>query len=141
LEDFVIKTIVRDRGFVPQRQHTDDAGADLYTPNSFSIGPQEIVEVDLMCGFEIPESHAGLIVPRSSMNKKQIHVYLGVIDSGYRGFVKVLLQNIGTEVKHFNLGDRIAQILIIPVLLQDFCKAPALSDTTRGSGGFGSTGR
>ena len=90
----------------------------------------------------IPEGHAGLIWPRSGMAVKQgVDVFAGVVDSGYRGEVMVCLYNSSSSPVEISKGDRIAQMLIQPVPLVRIAEVSNLDDTSRGDGGFGSSGK
>jgi dUTP pyrophosphatase len=91
----------------------------------------------------IPEGHAGLVLPRSGLAVRTGVTVLnspGLVDSGYRGELKVALINHGTEAFNIAVGDRIAQLVIMPVSSPDYELVDSLEDTERGSGGFGSTG-
>ena len=107
----------------------DDAGWDLY-----KLIPTGIA-------MALPRGYAGLIWDRSSMGVKGLHRHAGVIDSGYRGPVKVCLHNTTDESYNIELGDRVAQILIQEVPFFRIHEVEELDSTERGSGGFGSTGR
>ena len=91
---------------------------------------------------EIPEGHVGLILPRSGLGRKGIVLVntVGVIDSDYRGEVKVILANLGSEPFAVRRGDRIAQLVPAPVQRANFLEVAHLDETERGAGGFGSTG-
>lgn len=92
----------------------------------------------------IPEGHAGLVVPRSGLAARHgigIVNAPGLIDAGYRGEIKVLLVNHGDEPVSLEAGERIAQLVIVPVALADFVAVDELPESVRGDGGFGSTGR
>ena len=94
--------------------------------------------------FEIPEGYEVQVRPRSGLAAKNGVTVLntpGTIDSDYRGEIKVILINLGTEDFTINNGDRIAQMIIAPVIQASFIKVESLSETERGSGGFGSTGK
>ena len=91
----------------------------------------------------IPEGHAGLVAPRSGLAARHgISVVNGpgVIDSGYRGEVKVILINHGTAALHLSRGDRVAQLLVVPIAVPEMVEVDELPDSTRGTGGFGSSG-
>lgn len=120
-----------------------DAGYDLYASEAVTIfsGEQVIVQTGLT--LEIPEGMIGVIKDRSSMAMRRIYVHAGVIDSGYRGAVGVLLDNHSGKNFHIEPGQRVAQLLIIhanrvPV---DFVGLEGFSRTVRGDGAFGSTGK
>ncbi len=125
---------------LPKRAHATDAGADLFSYEEHEIYPGEQKLVDTGIAIKIPEGYGGFIFNRSSQGKKGITIphSVGVIDSDYRGNLKVLLKNIGEDPYKISVGDRIAQLVIMPVLLVEF--KDIWNDTDRGTGGFGSTG-
>lgn len=128
---------------IPSRKHDGDSGADLTYP-----GPEEIMihpgrTVMIPTGISIALEHGteGQIRPRSSISRRGLLVHLGTIDSEYRGEVGVIITNLGEIHQHINPGDRIAQLVVAPVLYPKFREVEELSKTERGDGGFGSTGR
>jgi len=125
---------------LPQRAHRTDAGADLFSYETCEIYPGEQKLVDTGIAVKIPEGYAGFVYNRSSQGKKGITIphSVGVIDSGYRDTIKVLLKNIGDDPYEIQAGDRIAQLVIQKVELVQF--KDIWNDSTRGTGGFGSTG-
>jgi dUTP pyrophosphatase len=126
---------------LPQRAHPTDAGADLRALEAHEIYPGEQKLVDTGVAIKIPRGFAGFIFNRSSQGKKGITIphSVGVIDSDYRGNLKVLLKNIGEDPYTIEPGDRIAQLVVQRVELPTF--RDAWNDTQRGTGGFGSTGQ
>ena len=135
-----------DPKLMPYRAHPSDAGADLFTATSVTIYPQDQQMVDTGVAVKIPLGHVGLVFNRSSQGKKRVQIAngTGVIDSDYRGTIKVLLVNNGLDPYHIiKYETRIAQLVIVPILLGDFIKwtdtTEAWNDTVRGEGGFGST--
>jgi dUTP pyrophosphatase len=126
---------------LPQRAHPSDAGADLRALEAHEIYPGEQKLVDTGVAVKIPRGFAGFIYNRSSQGKKGITIphSVGVIDSDYRGNLKVLLKNIGEDPYKIEPGDRIAQLVVQRVELPTF--RDAWNDTQRGTGGFGSTGQ
>ena len=124
----------------PTKANSSDAGFDLYSDEDVIIKSGESVLVSTGVAMAIPENHAGLIWDRSSMGVKGIHRFAGVVDSGYRGEVKVCFFNTGESYKIVR-GDRIAQILIQPVPNIELREVEDLNDTERGIGGFGSSGK
>lgn len=126
---------------LPQRAHPSDAGADLRALESHEIYPGEQKLVDTGVAVKIPRGFAGFIFNRSSQGKKGITIphSVGVIDSDYRGNLKVLLKNISEDPYKIEPGDRIAQLVVQRVELPTF--RDAWNDTQRGTGGFGSTGQ
>lgn len=125
----------------PTRAHPDDAGLDLYAVKDAELRPGASAMVPTGVSVEVPDGHVGLILDRSSMAKLGLKTAGGVIDAGYRGEVGVILWNISGKVHRLSAGDRIAQLLIIPIAVPAVEEAEALSETQRGAKGFGSTGR
>ncbi len=130
---------------LPTRAHPGDAGLDLHAAEAAHIGPGERWSVGTGIALEVPEGHAGLVLPRSGLAREHGIALVnapGLIDSGYRGEVRVLLLNTDpAEVFRVEPGDRIAQLLITPVALPAPVEAEALAESARGEGGFGSSGR
>lgn len=127
---------------IPHYAHAGDAGADLTASENMTIPARGRALATTGIRLEIPEGHVGLIWPRSGLAvKKGIDSGAGVIDSHYRGEVKVLLFNHSDNDFQVEPGDRIAQILIQKVERVRFLPAGRLSETTRNNGGFGSTGK
>ena len=127
---------------LPQYAHAGDAGADLKASESVIIPSRDRALVPTGMCLEIPEGHVGLIWPRSGLAfKKAIDSGAGVIDSHYRGEIKILLFNHSDLDFQIQPGDRIAQILIQKVERVQFLPAEKLTETTRNKEGFGSTGK
>lgn len=130
---------------LPTRAHDGDAGLDLYASESAHIGPGERWSVGTGVAVEIPDGHAGLVLPRSGLAKKHGITLVnapGLIDSGYRGELRVLLLNTDpADIFRVQPGDRIAQLVISPIVLAEPVEATALAESARGDGGFGSSGR
>jgi dUTP pyrophosphatase len=135
-----LECMVQPGAQLPKRAHSSDAGADLFSYQDCEIYPEEQELVDTGIAIKIPRGFAGFIYNRSSQGKVGITIphSVGVIDSDYRGNLKVLLKNIGEDPYKIKVGDRIAQLVIQPIQLVDF--KDIWNDTTRGTGGFGSTG-
>ena len=129
-------------GAIPKYVHDGDAGADLTASEKKVIPARDRSLVGTDIRLEIPEGHVGLIWPRSGLAiKKGIDCGAGVIDSCYRGEIKVLLFNHSDTEFQIEPGDRIAQILIQKVERVQFIPVNELSETTRSEEGFGSTGK
>ncbi len=136
-----IQCLVSDPKFLPQRQHKTDAGADLFSTTTVSIYPGEQAMIDCGVAVKIPTGYGGFVFNRSSQGKLGVIIphSVGVIDSDYRGNIKVILKNQGTDPYKIEAGvTRIAQLVIMPVMLAEF--TDIWNDTQRGTGGFGSTG-
>ena len=119
------------------------AGADLYAAEPVCIAPGETAFVHTGIAVELPAGTVGLVYARSGLACKQDLApanKVGVIDCDYRGEVMVALHNHGRETRSVERGDRIAQLVIAPYYTAQFAEAEELSETVRGTGGFGSTG-
>ena len=144
LHKVTTKIVCDDPKFLPKYQTEGSACVDLMAniPAPISMAPRTIVTID--CGFsmEIKPGYKAVIVARSGFASRGLLVPNGPgqIDSDYRGKVKVILMNAGREIILINPGDRVAQMHIEPVLLFDWVVSTELSETERGTGGFGSTG-
>ncbi|MCW2991895.1 MAG: deoxyuridine 5-triphosphate nucleotidohydrolase Dut [Solirubrobacterales bacterium] len=130
---------------LPTVAHAGDAGYDLYSIESVDLGPGERATVRTGIAIEVSNGHAALVLPRSGAAAKHgISVVNapGLIDSGYRGEVRVLLLNTDrAEPFHVEPGDRIAQLLLVRVETPPVEDVESLNDSARGDGGFGSSGR
>jgi dUTP pyrophosphatase len=130
---------------LPARAHPGDAGLDLHAAESARIEPGQRVSVGTGIALEIPEGHAGLVLPRSGLAARHGIALVnapGLIDSGYRGEIRVLLLNTDREdAFEIEPGDRIAQLVLAPVADPDPVEVAELAESARGGGGFGSSGR
>jgi dUTP pyrophosphatase len=126
----------------PEYRTKGSAGADLKASKECVLLPNQTLVVSTGISLAIPEGFVGLLFPRSGLASRGITLAnsVGVIDSDYRGEIMVPMVNRSTDPVVLNHGDRIAQIVFIPVTQFPFVVAENLGDTSRGSGGFGSTG-
>ncbi|MFA5140534.1 MAG: dUTP diphosphatase [Elusimicrobiota bacterium] len=125
---------------IPTRAHEDDAGVDLYCAEDVRLAPGEGRVIGTGVAVAVPAGYVGLVADRSSMARKGLKTAGGVIDAGYRGEVGVVLWNISREPVELKAGDRVAQLLVLPVAVLPVSEADELDATQRGAGGFGSTG-
>ncbi|NLB46300.1 MAG: dUTP diphosphatase [Microbacteriaceae bacterium] len=136
--------IVAEPSQIPSYAQPGDAGADLRSAESLVLGPGERALVATGISFALPDGFAAFVVPRSGLAVKHGITVLnspGTIDAGYRGEVKVPLVNLDQHAAfEIGIGDRIAQLIVIPVSHATFVPVSELSESVRGSGGFGSTG-
>jgi dUTP pyrophosphatase len=136
---------LNDSALLPSRAHEGDAGLDLYACEAAHIGPGERWSVGTGVAVEIPAGHAGLVLPRSGLAREHGISLVnspGLIDSGYRGELRVLLlNNDPAETFRVHPGDRIAQLVLTPIALAEPVAAKELTESARGDGGFGSSGR
>lgn len=131
---------------IPTYGSVGSAGGDLYcaNENDVVIQPNQTVLISTGLAVEIPEGYVGLVYARSGLATKSGLApanKVGVIDSDYRGEIKVALHNHSTESRTVCKGDRIAQMVIAPYLQVEYEEVEDLTDTNRGVGGFGSTGK
>jgi dUTP pyrophosphatase len=133
-----------DKATMPTRAHEDDAGLDLYAAESARLVPGARVSVGTGLAVAIPEGLAGLVLPRSGLALKHGVTLInspGLIDPGYRGEVRVVLLNTDQTIDfQCKPGDRIAQLLLVPIATASPLQADELDTSTRGGGGFGSSG-
>ena len=137
---------LNDRAVVPTYGSPSSAGADLYSAevNDVTIDPGNTALIHTGIACEIPEGYVGLIFARSGLAAKRGLApanKVGVIDSDYRGELMVSLYNQSPDIQTVERRERIAQLALVPYLRAEFEEADELSDTERGEGGFGSTGR
>jgi dUTP pyrophosphatase len=128
----------------PSRAHEHDAGWDLTAASNVTLEPGEWSAVPTGLAVAIPPGYAGLVLPRSGHARRHgvgVVNGPGLIDSGYRGEVTVLLINHGAEEVSFRRGERIAQLVIVAVPSVTWVESDQLDPTERGEGGFGSSGR
>jgi dUTP pyrophosphatase len=129
----------------PERAHPGDAGLDLFAVGEIELPPGGRDAVPTGLAIAIPHGHAGLVVPRSGLARRHgvtVANAPGLIDAGYRGELMVLLVNLGQETHRIAPGDRVAQLVIVPVVTMDATLVDELPESDgRGAGGFGSTGR
>jgi dUTP pyrophosphatase len=128
---------------LPRHAHHGDGGVDLAAREAVRLEPGERAMVPTGIAVAIPEGYAGLVTPRSGLaHRCGIGVVNGpgLVDSGYRGELKVILVNHGTEAVELARGDRIAQLVVVPVAAQTYLEVEELPPSGRGEGGFGSTG-
>ena len=126
---------------LPVYQHPGDAGLDLFSAVDEVLGAGELKAVPTGIQMAIPDGHVGLIWDKSGISLQGVHRLAGVVDAGYRGEVKVVMINLGKLPFAIKKGMKIAQMLIQPVVAAEVTETADLDDTSRGDGGFGSTGR
>lgn len=130
-------------GVPPRYMSEGAAGADLACHTYREIQPNEEVLVKTGTKVKIPEGHFGMLVPRSSTCRKlnlELTNSVGIIDEDYTGELIFSYRNVGSEVVRMHAGDRIGQLVILPYVRAEFYPGEELAETSRGEGGFGSTG-
>ena len=137
---------MQPNAMIPTRGDQEAAGIDLYACVDYyeSLKPGETKKISSGIACEFPEGYFGLLLPRSSVGVKR-HLTLantaGVIDNSYRGEIIMAFKNDGEEVQIIENGERLAQLILLPYIIFDINEVDTLSETERGEGGFGSTGR
>jgi dUTP pyrophosphatase len=137
-----VPVLLAEGGSLPEYASAGAAGADLRASEAVEVAPGGRAAVPTAVRLQIPPGHVGLVWPRSGLAVRHgIDTLAGVIDSDYRGEVRVVLVNHGDEPFRIAAGDRVAQLLVQRVERAVFVATPAIDETDRGRGGFGSTGR
>ena len=137
--DLKVKKIA-DGAKIPVYQHPGDAGMDLFSAADLVLAAGDIQAVPTGVQMANPAGYVGLVWDKSGISLKGVHRLAGVVDAGYRGEVRVVMINLGKEPFVIGKGMKIAQMLIQPVVEARIVEAEDLDDTSRGEGGFGSTG-
>jgi dUTP pyrophosphatase len=125
---------------LPVYGHPGDAGLDIFSVVDRILGPGEVYAVPTGIQVAIPAGFVGLIWDKSGISLKGVHRLAGVVDAGYRGEVQIVMINLGREPFAIKNGMKIAQMLVQPVAGMTVVESDTLDDTSRGQGGFGSTG-
>ena len=141
MDSLKIKVVLDDGAFMPERAHAADAGFDLRTPVEHTVGPRGSAVVDTGVHMEIPEGYVGFLKSKSGLNFKHGLRGEGVIDSGYTGPIVAKMYNDSDTPHTFLRGDKVIQIVILPIPVVELIEAETLEETERGDGRFGSTGR
>ena len=126
---------------LPNYAHPGDVGMDLYSLDHVVLNPGEHVFIYHGFAFEFPEGYAAIIKDKSSLSKAGLHTMGGVFDAGYRGEYNTHLVNLGTEPYTIEKGDKVSQVVIYPVEIAELVETDTLSESARGEGKFGSTGK
>ena len=145
MQQIAVKKL-REGAILPTFGSPEAAGADLYAclERDVTIAPGETAFIPTGLAMELPRGYAGLIYARSGLACKRGLApanKVGVVDSDYRGEFIVALHNHGAQAQTISTGERIAQLVVTPVLIPEYIEVETLSETSRGAGGFGSTGR
>ena len=129
------------RAKLPLRAHPTDSGADLFALEKTVLPPHAVTYVHTGIAVELPENTSGIIWGKSSVESKGIKAMAGLVDAPYRGELIVCMFNLNDTEFVFEAGQKVAQLVVLPTLYPAFTEVKELSDTTRGEGGFGSTGK
>ena len=135
-------TVMLDNGAImPTKAHEDDAGFDLYAPDRLIVRPHDSGIIDTGVHMAIPSGYVGMIKSKSGLNVKSGILCEGVLDAGYSGSIVVKAYNQSGEMKVFEKGDKLTQIVIMPIPRVKLVEGIVFSDTERGDNGFGSSGK
>lgn len=137
----LIKTKLSPLAYLPERAHDTDAGADIRTPEAFTIEAHDSQIVFTGVHVQLPPNTVGMLKSKSGLNIKHGIVSEGVIDEGYSGEIVVKLYNLGDFAYRFERGDKITQLAILPVIYADYEQVDEIQGGARGRNGHGSTGR
>lgn len=136
-----MKIMLEPWAIMPTRAHETDAGLDLYAPEKQIVLARESAVFDTGVHIQLPENTVGMLKSKSGLNVKHGLTSEGVIDVGYTGSITVKLYNNSGMDYTVERGDKISQLVILPIVVPSLEVAASLEETERGSGGFGSTGR
>ena len=137
-----MKIKLDEGAFFPERAHSDDAGADLFTPQAVIVPCGGSAVIDTGVHVQLPHGTYGRLESKSGLHIKHDIVCLGgTIDEGYTGSIRVKLYNFGEEDYLFQTGEKVVQLVILPCVKPEFVVVEDLEDTDRGENGFGSTGK
>lgn len=135
-----IKVMLDDGAFVPTRAHSLDAGLDIYSMEDAVIFRDSDHTFDTGVHVAIPEGYVGFLKSKSGLNVNQGIQSSGVIDAGYTGSIRVKLYNHGSAMVRIKRGQKISQLVILPIVTPEIELVDSLEATERGNGGFGSSG-
>lgn len=136
-----MNVVVSEGGKLPVRAHDTDAGYDLFSPVEAVVYPGESAVIDTLVHVQIPRNFVGFLKSKSGLNVKDGIQSEGVIDSGYTGSIRVKLYNHGKYIVNIKAGQKISQLVLLPIITPELVQVDRLEDTDRGDGGFGSTGK
>lgn len=136
-----MKVMLDDGAYMPEKAHKEDAGYDLRTPFSCTIYPNESATINTGVHIQIPFGYVGMLKSKSGLNVKHGLVSEGVIDCGYSGAIVAKLYNHSDRPYAFVKGDKITQLVVMPILVDELQIVDRFDVTERGDNGFGSSGR
>lgn len=136
-----IKIKLDPGAIMPTRAHKDDAGLDLYAMEKVMMRPKAWTSIKTGVHIEIPAGYAGLMTSKSGLMKNRGLTCRGTIDAGYTGAVEAIVFNHSAEWVSIEAGDKITQLVLVPIITPELEVVEELEETERGNGGFGSTGR
>lgn len=141
MREIVMRVRLDEGAYLPERFHATDAGADIRTPKAFTLKAHGSEIVKTGVHVELPPDTVGMIKSKSRLNVFYDIVSEGVIDEGFSGEILVKLYNLGDRDYHFEAGDKITQLVVMPVCYPTFIESDVVMGGARGDAGYGSTGR
>ena len=135
-----LKIVLDENAIMPSRAHGWDAGYDLFSREDATVWQNAGGKFDTGVHIQIPAGYVGFVKSKSGLNARSGLQAEGVIDAGYTGSINVLLRNHGPRAVEIKKGQKIAQLVILPIITPELEVVDRLEDTERGEGGFGSTG-
>lgn len=152
MSELKIKVKLDENAKMPQKAHSSDAGWDLFAPYDFEVHPTEWIPmtpgykigsaiIDTGVHMQIPDGYVGMIKSKSGLNVKHGLIADGTIDANYTGSIVVKLYNLSNESYRFKKGEKITQIVVMPIPQTELIEVNELGETERGENGFGSSGR
>lgn len=136
-----IKVMLDNGAKMPTKAHKSDAGYDIYAPEAFGVAPKHSWTIDTGVHMMIPEGYVGMIKSKSGLNVNHGLRCEGVVDSLYNGSIRVKMYNDSNVPYIFEEGDKVTQIVIMPIPETELVQVDSLEETERGDNGFGSSGR
>ncbi|MBR2408932.1 MAG: dUTP diphosphatase [Lachnospiraceae bacterium] len=136
-----IKVMLDKGAKMPTKAHKSDAGYDIYAPDAFGVAPKCSWTIDTGVHMVIPDGYVGFLKSKSGLNVKHGLTGEGVVDAGYTGSIKVKMYNDSNSPYIFEKGDKVIQIVILPIPETKLVHVDSLEETDRGNNGFGSSGR
>ena len=149
-EDNRLRVVLDEGAIMPTRAYSTDAGLDIYAPYDVNIpGSWKGIEaaslgsvvVDTGVHIEIPVGFVGMVKSKSGLNFKKDLITEGVVDAGYTGSIRLKIYNMGWRPQTIKKGEKLTQLVIMPIITPDLKLVDKLEDSERGNGGFGSTGK
>ena len=136
-----IKVKLDDGAYLPVRAHETDAGADLFSMEDFTVPAHGSAETNTGVHVELPKNTVGMVKSKSGLNIKACVACEGVVDEGYTGAIRLRLYNHGDYDYHFKVGDKLTQLVVMPVIYPAYVESEEIDGGARGDAGFGSTGK
>lgn len=132
---------LKDGAKLPSYAHPGDVGMDMYSMETVTIQPGEHYRIWHGFALEFDNGYAAIVKDKSSISKAGLHTMGGVFDAGYRGEYNTHLVNLSNEPYKIEIGDKVSQLIIYPIIIADLEEVDNLSESARGEGMFGSTGK